>query len=98
MNKLRRRAGGRGRELVHAAEVLVVGVLAPLLHHRLVGDVTDMFEYQQAAHQAYWLAGAAVLVTVQWTEGFLKTVPLYLVGQAEEGVAVVEHVAQRGEQ
>ena len=65
-----RKAGKVKRVL--PAKVLVVGILRPLLHNRLVREVEDMLQAQQAAHQADVLGRGAHALAVQRRERLVK--------------------------
>ena len=81
VHKLARGARGGRRERLDAAEVLVVGVLPELLHHRLVGNVAQVLQDVQARHQADRLGGAAVVLDEQRRKRLLEDIPVYQVGQ-----------------
>ena len=98
VHQLGRGARLASRERVHTTEVLVVGVLRPLLHNRLVREVADMLQDQQAAHQADVLGRSAHALTIQRRERLVKTPPVDLVGKKVQWVTLVEHVGQGIEQ
>ena len=64
MHQLARIAWKGWREFKHPAKILVISVLAPLLHHRLIGQVAHMLKNQKAAHQTDRLCRTPVVRTV----------------------------------
>lgn len=86
------RSGGGEHRL--PAEVLVVGVLLELLHHRLVRYVAQVLQDDQARHQADRLRWTAVVLFEQGRKRLLENVPVNHVGQDKKLVVVVKHRLQ----
>ena len=64
MHQLACIAGKGWREFKHPAKILVISVLAPLLHYRLIGQVAHVLKNQKAAHQTDRLCRTPVVSTV----------------------------------
>ena len=82
----------RGSKLLHTAKILIISVLAPLLYYGFVGQITEVFEDQQTAHQADRLAGTTIVLTIQREESVIKFLPIYLVCQLVQWVRLVQHI------
>ena len=78
--------------------MLVVVVLGALPRDALVGEVAQVFQDEQAHHQAYWLARAAGVRAVEFREGLLERLPRDLAGECEERVAAVARVLHAEEE
>jgi len=86
-------AGIGGLVLLHAAEVLVVGISLPLQHQTLVTEVLDLFEQKQAHHQANRFGGPPFVTVVDF-EGLMKIFPVDRLGQGHQQIVGIEHISQ----
>lgn len=81
MNRFRRDTWGRRSELLHATEMLIISVFAPLFYQRLVCQITKVLHDEHTTHQTDWLVVTAVVLTIQSLKSCLKFSPVYFVGQ-----------------
>ena len=98
MHQLAGSAGGNRGETLHAAEVLIVGILLELLNHLLVRDIAQVLQYEQADHHADGLGAATGHVAEQGGERLLEHLPVYHVGKNVQLMVHVQHALQIPEQ
>ena len=86
------------RELRHAAEVLIVGILTPLLNYALIRHISDMLQYEQSYHQTYRLGRSPSILAEQWLKGIVEHLPVNLAGKSEQWMCLIQHLCQTTEQ
>ena len=80
-------------EVRAATEPLVIRILDPALHHRLIGQVEGMLEIGQAHHQARRLRGSSER-TIEAAELLIEAIPVDQNSQAEQRVAGIEDLVE----
>ena len=86
-------AGQLMLEVLAATEPLVIRVLDPALHHRLIGEVEGMLEIRQPDHQPGGLRRPAERA-IEAAKLMIEPVPVDQTGQAKQLVTVVEDLVE----
>ena len=85
-----------GLKINFAAKVLPVRVFEPSCNEFFIGDIVGIFEILESDHESGGQSGCAVVFAVEGLVGFIKSAPLYELGELLEGMVGIELLVESG--
>ncbi len=79
-------------EILHAAEVLPVGIFHPALHSQLVREIERVLEIVQSGHEAHGLSRRAVVFAEMRSQRILERTPVNFLRQYGQGMGDVDYL------
>ena len=79
-------------EVLHAAEILPVGVFRPALHRQLVREIEGVLEIVQPGHESHGLSRGAVVFAEMRAESVLERAPVDFLRQYGQGMGDVDYL------
>ena len=81
-------------EVLLATKVLPVGVLNPLRHDHLIGEVEGVLQIVQSNHQADGYTGSALAFGVECAEALSGRIPINRASEFDQAVSLINQIDQ----